>query len=137
MTQAILDRSRVMAGVGQGVPTAVPQHMGMNSRQAGALADALDLSAYRIGRERAAAFSHIPRDFRQSDMTPSRGVFQKKAEQPRVYPASLAIAEWEHRPTAGPVIDPRPSRQRVAMIRHHLVSELWQAGRLLKQQFLR
>jgi hypothetical protein len=55
MTQPILNRPRVVASVGESVAAAVQQHVGVDARQSGARADALDQPVDGIRRERAAA----------------------------------------------------------------------------------
>jgi hypothetical protein len=56
MAEPILDASRVVAGIVQGVAAGVAKHVDVHwEGEAGAYADALDEPVHRIGRERAAA----------------------------------------------------------------------------------
>jgi hypothetical protein len=53
VSKPILDCPGIVAGVGQGVAAAMPQHVAVNREmKAGALADALDQPIGGIGRER-------------------------------------------------------------------------------------
>jgi hypothetical protein len=55
MAEPVLDGPGVAASIGQGVAAAVTQHVGVDARWPGALADALDEPVDGIGRERSAA----------------------------------------------------------------------------------
>ena len=56
MPEPILDGTGVVAGVGQSVTAAMPQHVAVHRKvEAGARADALDQSIGGVGRERTAA----------------------------------------------------------------------------------
>jgi hypothetical protein len=58
MAEPILDASRVMARIGQGVAASVAEHVGMDQKaEAGALADALDQAVDGVGRERTTALA--------------------------------------------------------------------------------
>ncbi len=58
MTEPILNALRVVAGIGQGIATGVPEHVSMHWKgEACARADALDQAIDGVGRERAAALS--------------------------------------------------------------------------------
>ncbi len=58
MAESILDASRVVAGIGQGVATGVAEHVSVNWKgKAGARADALDQPIDGIGREASTALS--------------------------------------------------------------------------------
>jgi hypothetical protein len=56
MAEPILNRPRIMAGIGQGIAAAVAQHMRVNrNRQRSTLANALDLPVDGVGGEWSAA----------------------------------------------------------------------------------
>lgn len=55
MAKPILNPPCVVAGVGERETASMPNHVGVDRRQAGTLADALQMAADGIGRERAAA----------------------------------------------------------------------------------
>ena len=58
MTEPVLDRSRIMACIGQSVPAPVPQHVGMHLEgHSGARAYALDKPIDGVRSERPAALS--------------------------------------------------------------------------------
>jgi hypothetical protein len=53
MAEPIPDAPRVMAGIGQGIPAGMPQHVSVNRKgKASARANALDRPVDRVGRER-------------------------------------------------------------------------------------
>jgi hypothetical protein len=56
MAEPILDASRIMARIGQGVAASVPEHAGVDLKgETNALADALNEPVDGVGRERSAA----------------------------------------------------------------------------------
>jgi hypothetical protein len=56
IAEPVLYRPGIVAGIGQGVPACVPQHVGVHRKgKTGAGADALDQPVDGVGRERAVA----------------------------------------------------------------------------------